>query len=135
MFKPLGFPCASAGKESAPNAGDLDSIPGLGRSPGEGNSYPATMDCIVCGATKSQTLLLSHFKPLRLLGLLHLQHNIEPTLTDLGYFPSLIVRELKFLYFEIECWEGQRTNLLLLQIDFFLLSIHIFFGGSGITNG
>ena len=31
------FPCGSAGKESACNAGDLDSIPGLGRSPGEGN--------------------------------------------------------------------------------------------------
>ena len=30
----------SEGKESACNAGDLGSIPGLGRSPGEGNSYP-----------------------------------------------------------------------------------------------
>ena len=30
----------SAGKESACNAGDLDSIPGLGRSPGEGKGYP-----------------------------------------------------------------------------------------------
>ena len=35
-----GFPGSSAGKESACNAGDLDSIPGLGRSPGEGNDYP-----------------------------------------------------------------------------------------------
>ena len=34
------FPCGSAGKESACNVGDLGSIPGLGRSPGEGNSYP-----------------------------------------------------------------------------------------------
>ena len=34
-----GFPGVSDGKESACNAGDLDSIPGLGRSPGEGNSY------------------------------------------------------------------------------------------------
>ena len=33
------FPCGSAGKESAHNAGDLGSIPGLGRSPGEGNGY------------------------------------------------------------------------------------------------
>ena len=31
----LGFPGGSAGKESACNAGDLGSIPGLGRSPGE----------------------------------------------------------------------------------------------------
>ena len=30
----LGFPCGSAGKESACNVGDLGSIPGLGRSPG-----------------------------------------------------------------------------------------------------
>ena len=36
----LGFPCGSAGKESACNVGDLDSIPGLGRSPGEGKGYP-----------------------------------------------------------------------------------------------
>ena len=35
-----GFPCGSAGKESACNAGDLGSIPGLGRSSGEGNGKP-----------------------------------------------------------------------------------------------
>ena len=34
-----GFPGSSAGKESTCNVGDLGSIPGLGRSPGEGNSY------------------------------------------------------------------------------------------------
>ena len=31
-----GFPGSSVGKESACNAGDLDSVPGLGRSPAEG---------------------------------------------------------------------------------------------------
>ena len=36
----MGFPCGSASKESAHTAGDLGSIPGLGRSPGEGISYP-----------------------------------------------------------------------------------------------
>ena len=36
----MGFPCGSAGKESACNAGDLGSIPGLGRSPREGKGYP-----------------------------------------------------------------------------------------------
>ena len=35
----LGFPCGSAGKESSCNAGDLGSIPGLGRSPGEGKIF------------------------------------------------------------------------------------------------
>ena len=36
----LGFPCASAGKESACNAGDPGLIPGSGRSAGEGIGYP-----------------------------------------------------------------------------------------------
>ena len=36
----LGFPCGSAGKEYACNAGDLGWIPVLGRSPGEGKGYP-----------------------------------------------------------------------------------------------
>ena len=35
----LGFPCDSAGKESTYNVGDLGSIHGLGRSPGEGKGY------------------------------------------------------------------------------------------------
>ena len=36
----LGFPCGSADKESACNAGDLGLIPGLGKSPGEGERLP-----------------------------------------------------------------------------------------------
>ena len=54
-------------QESAYNAGDLDSIPGLGRSPGEGKGYPLqysglknSMDCIVHGVIKSRTRL-NHF--------------------------------------------------------------------------
>ena len=35
-----GLPGVSDGKESACSAEDLGSIPGLGRCPGEGNSYP-----------------------------------------------------------------------------------------------
>ena len=49
-----------AGKESACNAEDLGSIPGLGRSPGEGKGYPLpysglenSIDCIVYGVTES----------------------------------------------------------------------------------
>ena len=52
----MGFPCGSAGKESACNAGDLGLIPGLGRSPGEWKGYPLqysglenSMDCIIHG--------------------------------------------------------------------------------------
>ena len=36
----MGFPHGSDGKDSACSAGDLGSIPGLGRFPGEGKSYP-----------------------------------------------------------------------------------------------
>ena len=36
----MGFSGSSDGKDSACNVGDLGSIPGLGRSPGEGNGYP-----------------------------------------------------------------------------------------------
>ena len=36
----MGFPGGSDGKESACNVGDLGSVRGLGRSPGERNSYP-----------------------------------------------------------------------------------------------
>ena len=42
----LGFPAISDGKESACNAGDLGSIPGLGRSPGEGNGYSHEYSCL-----------------------------------------------------------------------------------------
>ena len=65
----LGFPGGSAGKESGCNAGDLGSIPGLGRSPGEGNGYPLQYSCLensmdrgawqatIYGVAKSQTWL------------------------------------------------------------------------------
>jgi len=67
--KDQGFPGGSAGKESTCNVGDLDSIPGLERSPGKGKSYPLqysglenSMDCIVHGVTKSRTPLIDfHF--------------------------------------------------------------------------
>ena len=36
----MGFPDSSVGKEFACNGGDLGSIPGLGRYPGEGKGYP-----------------------------------------------------------------------------------------------
>ena len=79
-----GFPGGSDGKESACNVGDPGSIPGSGRSPGEGNGthykilawrspgegngyrlqYSGlvnSMDCIVRGVPKSQTGSDFHF--------------------------------------------------------------------------
>ena len=57
----MGLPrCSSAGKESVCNVGVLSSIPGLGRSPGEGKGHPLqysglenSMDCIAHGVTES----------------------------------------------------------------------------------
>ena len=40
------FPGGSDGKASAYNVGDLGSIPGLGRSPGEGNGNPLQYSCL-----------------------------------------------------------------------------------------
>ena len=55
----LGFPGGSDDKESACNAGDPSSIPGLGRSPGEGKGFPLqysgledSMDYIVHGSQR-----------------------------------------------------------------------------------
>ena len=65
----MGFPGGSDDKNSAFNAGDPGSIPGLGRSPGEGNGYPLQYSCMenfigretrqatVHGVTKSRTQL------------------------------------------------------------------------------
>ena len=69
-----GFPGSSAGKESACNAGDQGSIPGLGRSPEEGKGYPLQysglknpMDCVVHGIAKSSTWLSDFYFHLGLL--------------------------------------------------------------------
>ena len=43
----MGFPGGSDVKASACNVGDLGSIPGLGRSPGEGNGNPLQYSCLV----------------------------------------------------------------------------------------
>ena len=42
----MGFSDGSAGKESACQARDVGSIPGSGRSPGEGNSNPLQYSCL-----------------------------------------------------------------------------------------
>ena len=61
----MGFPGGSEGKEFDCNVGDLSSVPGSGRSPGEGNGYPLSYLCLknsmdrgdwwvaVCGVAES----------------------------------------------------------------------------------
>ena len=62
------FPESSAGEESTCNVGELGSIPGLRRSPGEGKGYPLqycglenSMGCIVYGVTESDMMSDFHF--------------------------------------------------------------------------
>ena len=62
QVSPFRWDLYLAGKESSYNVGDLGSIPGLGRSPGEGKGYPLqysglenSMNCIVYGVAKSRT--------------------------------------------------------------------------------
>ena len=69
MNPPGGFPSGLDGKDSVCNAGDLGSIPGLGRTPGEGNGNSLQYSClgnsmdrgawqaIVHGTAKSQARL------------------------------------------------------------------------------
>ena len=64
----LGFPCGSAGKESACNAGELGLIPGVGKIPGEEKDHPLlysglenSTDCIVHGLQSRTRLSDFHF--------------------------------------------------------------------------
>ena len=89
-----GFPDSSVDKESSYNAGDPGSIPGLGKSSGEGKGYPLqysglenSMDCMVHGVTKSQTRLSDfHF----MITPPHHYHNEKPGFPLVSYlFSSL----------------------------------------------
>ena len=90
----MSFPCGSAGKESTCNAGDLGSVPGLGRSPGEGKGYPLqysvlenSMECIVHGVAGSRTRLSDfHFQISLVSKYLCLQNDAyELTMLDLSF--------------------------------------------------
>ena len=88
-----GLPQRFSGKESTCNAGDLGSIPGSGRSPGEGNGNPLQYSCLENpmdrGAwraadhrvAKSQTLLSIHALRLTHAPILHIQsHFVSPSI-------------------------------------------------------
>ena len=94
----LGFPCDSAGKESACNVGDLGLIPGLGRPPGEGDGYPLqysrlenSMGSILHGVAKSWTWLSDSHK-----------HYIQKHYL-LSYIT--VLRYLFWQYFSLECFK------------------------------
>ena len=101
------FPGSSAGKESACNAGELVSIPRLGRSPGEGKSYPLpysglenSMDCIDHGVAKSLTRVSDfHF------------HTFTCTARAVSSAPSaleLISNKLKLVFHGVGAEEGRQ---------------------------
>ena len=91
-----GFPGGSESKESACNAGDLSSIPWLGRSPGEGNGNPLQYSCLenpmdrgawqatVHGVTKCQTRLSGYHTH----GYITYWLSIHQSM-DVGLFPLL----------------------------------------------
>ena len=64
----MGFPGGSEDKESACNAADPGSIPGSGRSPGEGTSYPVQYSCLENSWTEEPGRLQS-------IGLQRIGHN------------------------------------------------------------
>ena len=79
----MGFPCGSVGKESTCNAGDLGSLPGLERFPGEGQGYPLqysvlknSMNYWIHGVTKNRTQL-SDFKKNKKTIKLSVSHSIQ----------------------------------------------------------
>ena len=86
MLIKLGFPGGSGSKESVCNAGDLGSIPGSGRSPGEGNGNPLQYSCLenpmdrgawkatVRRVAKSRTRLSDFFLSLMLMMMLIAWH-------------------------------------------------------------
>ena len=97
----LGFPGVSAAKESAYNAGDLGLIPGLGRSPGEGNGNPLQYSCLenlmdrgawqatVPGVTESRTQL-SNFTSTCFT--LHNTAKVQSMLQQMAGFPSFLAK-------------------------------------------
>ena len=123
----LGFPCGSAGKESACNEGSLGSIPGLGRSPGEGKRYPLqysglenSMDCIVHGVPKSWTGLSNFCFCFRFHWLWRWRKRKEPG--DVGGLQKLEKRSKKSLLQSLQKKEPADSLVLTSETDFGLLT-------------
>ena len=101
----MGFPGGSDGKESACNARDLCSIPGLGRSPGEGKGYPlqysgledfmdrGAWQATVHGVAKSQTPLSNFHFSLYLV--LKRAQSVFPSVGTYSYMKFEILIQIK----------------------------------------
>ena len=73
----MGFPGGSEGKESACNAGDLGSIPGLERSPREGKGYPFQYSGLENSITERKRLSFCIFQNYQVIYLAPLVTEIE----------------------------------------------------------
>ena len=108
------FFLAPCGKESTCNAGDLASIPGLGRSPGEGNGNPLQYSCLenpmdrgawqatVRGVSMSQTQLSDFHFHVQFL----LSHTViwESKLYKCSQWAPLLFLPCIFIYFFVYFW-------------------------------
>ena len=114
-FLQKGFPCGSAGEESACNVGELGSIPGLGRSPGKGNSYPLqysglenSKNCIVHGLQRIShnwaTFTFTSFKSARLLIWVFPVNSINDQWSYSKFLPGLCAPAGCISLFFSLCW-------------------------------
>ena len=93
ITKTKGFPCSSVSRESACNSGDLGSIPGLGRSSGEGNGNPLQYSCLENPMDRGAWQATVH-------GITKVKHNLgtkppPPTKTNIiNYFSFLLGLEV-----------------------------------------
>ena len=99
------------------NVGDLGSIPGSGRSPGEGKGYPLqysglenSIDSIVCGVAKSQTRLSDfHFTSLHLLKLCHQMATLEIRSSTYKIWYYQQRREINFRVLQGNHWYSRNS--------------------------
>ena len=102
----MGFPGDSVNKESACNVGDLDSIPGLGRSLGEGNGNPLQYSCLEnpCGQRR-----LAGCSPWGREALDTTQHTTQRLSTVYSIMCAL---QLQLHFYKKKLLEGNKTKCL-----------------------
>ena len=112
----LGFPGGSAGKESTCNVGDLGSIPGLGRSPGERKGYSLqysglenSMDCVIHGVA-NRLAWLSNF---------NLHHLGSPVRGESMQKETAVLINDKMQYFPLENLKERKSkrNMIILWMQ------------------
>ena len=124
----LGFPDGSDGKESSCNAGDLGSVPGLGRSPGGGHGNPLQYFCLENPHGQRSLAGYIQFMGSQRVG--HdlsneAQHSTSPSplpppflnsiIFGLGHFGSLIFTSIIVLINPVHCNKKKCFKMCILQ--------------------